>query len=60
MERKINKFLQKWKKDPAKKPLLIYGCKQVGKTFTALEFGEKEYKNIAYFNTTNNIELYKL
>lgn len=60
MERKINKFLQKWKKDPAKKPLLIYGCKQVGKTFTALGFGEKEYKNIAYFNTTNNIELYKL
>lgn len=60
MERKINKFLLKWKKDPEKKPLLIYGCKQVGKTYTAIKFGETEYKNIAYFNTTNNIELYKL
>lgn len=60
MERKINKFLIKWKKDPEKKPLLIYGYKQVGKTYTAIEFGEKEYKNIAYFNTNNNIELYKL
>lgn len=60
MERKINTFLTKWKKDPTKKPLLIYGCKQVGKTYTALEFGEREYKNIAYFNTFNNLELFKL
>ena len=60
MERKINVFLRKWKKDPVKKPLLIYGCKQVGKTYTALELGEKEYKNTAYFNTNNNIELFKL
>ena len=60
MERKINTFLLKWKKDPTKKPLLIYGCKQVGKTYTAINFGEKEYKNIAYFNTNNNINLFKL
>lgn len=60
MERKINDFLKKWKRNQDRKPLLIYGCKQVGKTYTAIEFGEKEYKNIAYFNTFNNIELYKL
>lgn len=60
MERKINNFLKKWKSDPTKKPLLIYGCKQVGKTYTTLEFGETFYKNIAYFNATNNIELLKI
>lgn len=60
MERKINTFLRHWKKDPLKKPLLLYGCKQVGKTYSALEFGERDYKNIAYFNTNSNIELYKL
>ncbi len=54
MERKIYFDLLKWKKDPDKKPLLLYGNKQIGKTYTTIEFGEKEYKTIAYFNTTNN------
>ena len=57
MERKINTYLRKWKKDVTRKPLLIYGNKQVGKTYTALKFGEDEYKNIAYFNCDNNLEL---
>lgn len=57
MERKINVYLKKWKKDVTRKPLLIYGNKQVGKTYTALNFGEEEYKNIVYFNCENNIEL---
>lgn len=57
MERKINAYLKKWKKDLTRKPLLIYGNKQVGKTYTALKFGEEEYKNIAYFNCENNREL---
>lgn len=57
MERKISIYLQKWKKDLVRKPLLIYGPKQIGKTFSVLEFGEKEYKNVVYFNTANNKEL---
>ena len=57
MERKIDNFFHKWKKDLIRKPLILYGPKQVGKTFSALNFGEKEYKNIAYFNTNNNKEL---
>lgn len=57
MERKINSYLRRWKKDLTRKPLLIYGNKQVGKTYTALQFGEEEYKNIAYFNCDNNLEL---
>ncbi len=60
MERKINYFLQKWKNDLVRKPLLIYGPKQVGKTFTVLEFGEKEYKNVIYFNADNNKQLEEL
>lgn len=60
MERKIDSFFQKWKNDLIRKPLILYGPKQVGKTFSALSFGEKEYKNIAYFNTDNNKELLTL
>ena len=54
MERKIDKFLQKWKIDVTRKPLIIYGPRQIGKTYSVLEFGNKEYKNVVYFNTNNN------
>lgn len=60
MERKINIFLHKWQKDLVRKPLLIYGPKQIGKTYTILEFGETEYKNVVYFNTENNESLIEL
>ncbi len=54
MERKINKFLLKWKTDLIRKPLLIIGTRQVGKTYTALDFGKHNYKYTAYFNTDHN------
>lgn len=60
MERKIEKFFQRWKEDKVRKPLLLFGLKQVGKTYTVLEFGRKNYKNIAYFNTLHNEELLKV
>ncbi len=60
MERNIDKYLLSWKKDLIRKPLVLYGPKQVGKTFTAINFGKKEYKNIAYFNTYNNEVLVNL
>ena len=60
MERKIDKYLVSWKKDLIRKPLVLYGPKQVGKTFTAINFGKTEYKNIAYFNTYNNEALVNL
>ena len=60
MERKIDNFLTKWQKDIIRKPLIIYGPRQVGKTFTVLEFAKKEYKNVVYFNTYNNKELFNL
>ena len=56
MERKIYNDLYRWKKD-MQKPLLLYGAKQVGKTYSVIKFGEKYYKNVVYFDTTNHKEL---
>lgn len=60
MERKILKYLQKWKNDLIRKPLLIYGPKQIGKTFCVLDFGSKNYKNVVYFNCDYNHDLLEL
>ncbi len=60
MERKIVSFFQKWKNDLIRKPLVVYGPKQVGKTFTVLNFGKNEYKNVIYINATNNKRLIEL
>lgn len=60
MKRKIEEHLLRWKNDINKRPLMIYGNKQVGKTYSVLKFGEEHYKNTVYFNTDNNIELYKI
>ena len=60
MERKIEEFYHKWKNDVIRKPLILYGPKQVGKTFSVLEFGKKEYKNLVYFNTENNSNILEL
>lgn len=60
MERKIEEFLKKWQKDIIRKPLILYGTKQIGKTFVSLNFGKKEYKNVVYFNTENNNEIIEL
>lgn len=57
MERKITADLLKWKKEVSRKPLLLYGNKQIGKTYSVIDFGEKEYKTVAYINSDNNIPL---
>jgi len=60
MERKITDDLLKWKRDRVNKPFFLYGPRQIGKTYSVLEFGKKFYKNIAYFNTDKNKELFIL
>lgn len=60
MERKIFSFLKKWKDDLIRKPLILYGPKQVGKTYAVTNFGNTEYKNVVYFNTMNNKEILNL
>lgn len=53
-------YFHKWKNDLIRKPLLVYGSKQIGKTFTILEFGNQNYKNVVYFNCGTNSELLEL
>lgn len=55
MERKINDKLSAWKNGLNRMPLLVYGARQVGKTHTLREFGDKYYKNVAYINLETNM-----
>lgn len=45
-----------WKNSPYRKPLILKGVRQVGKTWILKEFGKLNYKNIAYFNFDENKE----
>ena len=60
MERKMSKKLLEWKNDTEKTPLILYGARQVGKTYTILSFGKKNYKNVAYINFEDNTEISKI
>lgn len=54
MERKIVAKLREWKNSPNRKPLILAGARQVGKTYILKEFGRKEYENVAYINCDHN------
>ena len=60
MERKISTTLINWKNSTNRLPLILQGARQVGKTFTLLNFGKSNYHNIAYFNFENNPDLHTL
>lgn len=60
MERKIKNALINWKQSKNRKPLIIDGARQVGKTYIALSFGKEFYKNTVYFNFENSKELQKI
>lgn len=57
MYRKIMNYLKDWKESNHRKPLILQGARQVGKTYSALEFGRKNYDNVAYFNFETNPKL---
>lgn len=57
MDRLITNYLIQWKESKYRKPLLIQGARQVGKTYSILEFGKKQYENVAYFNFQTNPQL---
>src|SRR5674476_462634 len=57
MERKIQSKLLSWKESLHRKPLIIQGARQVGKTWSILNFGKSNYKNLLYFNFESNGEL---
>ena len=50
MYRKIISYLEEWKSSQHRKPLILQGARQVGKTYSILEFGRTHYENVAYFN----------
>ena len=56
MERFILKELLEWKNSPYRKPLILKGVRQVGKTWILKEFGRRYYENTAYFNFDENEE----
>ena len=55
MKRLATQYLEKWKDAPNRKPLIIKGARQVGKTWLMRDFGQKNYKNIAYVNFENSL-----
>ncbi|HJA68128.1 ATPase [Lachnoclostridium sp. An169] len=57
MYRKISQFLEAWKESKHRKPLILQGARQVGKTYSVLEFGRLHYENVAYFNFETNPKL---
>ncbi len=57
MYRKITSFLEAWKENGHRKPLILQGARQVGKTWSILEFGRTHYENVAYFNFETNPKL---
>ncbi len=57
MYRKIMRYLEAWKKSEHRKPLILQGARQVGKTYSILEFGRTYYENVAYFNFETNPKL---
>ena len=60
MKRLVKEKLILWKKSSNRKPLIIYGARQIGKTYTVLDFGKTEYDNVLYCNFENDKELHKL
>lgn len=50
LKRKIDSYLSHWKKDKERKPLIIKGARQVGKTESIRRFAKENYKNIIYIN----------
>lgn len=60
MERTAMKDLISWKNSKNRKPLLLYGARQVGKTYLVKEFGSKYFKDIIYVNFETNDIVSKL
>ena len=50
MKRDIYNELLEWKNDIDRKPLILKGARQVGKTYILNAFGRNEYQDVAYFN----------
>lgn len=59
MKRSIFKQLLEWKNNPRRKPLILMGARQVGKTWAMREFGCQEFAKVAYVSFDEDLELRK-
>ena len=50
LQRKIDRYLKEWKQDKYRKPLIIKGARQIGKTESIRKFAEENYKHIIEIN----------
>ena len=57
MERQVYKELLAWKNSKNRKPLILNGARQIGKTWILKDFGKREYKNVAYINCETSDEM---
>lgn len=57
MQRAAFEDLAVWKESPDRKPLVIRGARQVGKTWLMRQFGAECYKSVAYFNFDEDVNL---
>ena len=57
MKSNITQQLQAWKEKTNRKPLIVNGARQVGKTYSLKEFGREAYENVAYINCDGNEEV---
>ena len=60
IEREILQPLAAWKLRKYRKPLILQGARQIGKTWVMKNFGERHFEHTAYFNLERNEELYQL
>lgn len=54
MERSVMQDLIRWKNKSRRKPLMLLGVRQCGKTYIAKSFGEEQFEQVAYFNFEGN------
>ncbi|MDR3283166.1 MAG: ATP-binding protein [Candidatus Methanoplasma sp.] len=57
MRRQAYERLARWKDDPDRKPLIVEGVRQCGKTHLVMEFGKENYDDVAYFNFEDDRDL---
>lgn len=56
LQRKIERTLIEWKKKEDRKPLILKGCRQCGKTFSVMKFARENYEHVVYLNFLENAD----
>jgi predicted AAA+ superfamily ATPase len=60
MKRLVHKDLVEWKNSPQRKPLILYGARQVGKTWLLKEFRQSDFKRTFYINFDTDRKIHSL